>query len=300
MPPPHRWTWIAASVAAVCLACISPATAQIGQIRSGGQAPNTKQPVTFSADTVEYQQNESLVIARGHVEAWQNGHVLRADDVTFNRKTGVATARGHVTLIEPDGQVLFADAAELSQGMRDAVLNGIRARLAENGRLAANGGRRTAGVLNSLSKVVYSTCNLCKKNPFAPPLWQIRASSATEDAQHKRIEYTDAEMQMFGIPVAYFPYFWTAEPTAKRESGLLIPSVGINSHIGGFFAQPYYWVIDDQSDATFTPMMTTRGGPNLDAEYRRRFNFGYLTLNGTGGYFENSLQGSIYANGQFN
>ena len=37
--------------------------------------------------------------------------------------------------------------------------------------------------------------------------------------------------------------------------------MGYTSHIGGFFALPYYWVIDDQSDATFTPMLTTQGGP---------------------------------------
>ena len=279
--------------------CSGDAHAQLGQF-GGANAISKDQPVSFTADSVEYQQDKSLVLAKGHVEAWQNGHVLRADEVTFNRQTGVATAKGHVTLIEPSGQVLFADAAELDQGMRDGILTAIRARLAENGKLAANGGRRSEGVLNSLAKVVYSTCNLCKQHPERPPLWQIRASSATEDAQHKRLEFTDAQMQMFGIPVAYFPYFWTAEPSTKRESGLLVPSFGISSHIGGFFAQPYYWVIDDQSDATFTPMLTSRGGPMIDAEYRRRFNSGYLTLNGSAAYFQHSPQGTIFANGLFN
>ena len=274
------------------------AIAQLGQFGSGPSPATRNQPVGFMADTVEYQQNNELVIARGHVEAWQNGHVLQADQVTFNRRTGIATATGHITLFEPNGQVLFADAAELSQGMRDAVLTGLRARLAQNGKLAANGGRRTNGVLNSLSKVVYSTCNLCKKHPERPPLWQIRAANATEDLQHQRLEYYGAEMQMFGIPVAYFPYFWTPL-TPKRTSGLLIPSIGTSTHIGAFFAQPYYWVIDDQSDVTFTPLLTTKTSPQLDAEYRRRFNFGYLTLNGSLGYFENSPQATIYANGQF-
>ncbi len=276
------------------------ARAQLTQFTTGQHGVSKNEPVTFTADKVEYQQNKSLVIARGHVEAWQNGHVLRADQVTFNRQTGIATATGHVTLIEPSGQVLFADAAQLDQGMRDGILTAIRARLQQNGKLAANGGRRTGGVLNSMSKVVYSTCNLCKKHPERPPLWQIRASNATEDAQHKRIEYTDAEMQMFGIPVAYFPYFWTAEPTAKRDERAAGADFGISSHIGGFFAQPYYWVIDDQSDATFTPMLTTHAGPEIDAEYRRRFNFGYITLNGSAGYFENAPQATIFANGQFN
>ena len=77
--------------------------------------------------------------------------------------------------------------------------------------------------------------------------------------------------------MAYFPYFWHADPSVKRASGLLIPTIGLSSKLGVFFDQPYYWVIDDQSDATFTPMMTTNEGPELDVEYRRRFNDGMLT-----------------------
>jgi LPS-assembly protein len=295
-----RRTLRVAAAIGFCTLSAGGAHAQLSQLGGVGQKVSKDQPVTFRADSVEYQQEKSLVLAKGHVEAWQNGHVLRADEVTFNRQTGVATARGHVTLIEPSGQVLFADAAELNQGMREGVLTALRARLAQNGKLAANGARRTEGVLNSMSKVVYSTCNLCKKHPERAPLWQIRASNATEDAEHKRIEYSDAEMQMFGIPVAYFPYFWTAEPSSKRASGLLAPSLGVSSHIGGFFAEPYYLVLDDQSDLTLTPMLTTKTYPQIDAEYRRRFNFGYIDLNGSAGYFEHSPQGTIFSRGEFN
>jgi LPS-assembly protein len=96
------------------------------------------------------------------------------------------------------------------------------------------------------------------------------------------------------------PYFWHADPSVKRASGLLIPSLGASSHLGAFFAQPYYWVIDDQSDATFTPMITTKAGPELDIEYRRRFNNGYLLLNGSAGYYKyQGVQATIYAKGQF-
>ena len=41
---------------------------------------------------------------------------MRADKITFDRNTGVAAATGHVVLLEPDGEVLFADYAEMQQG----------------------------------------------------------------------------------------------------------------------------------------------------------------------------------------
>lgn len=276
--------------------------AQLGAVLSNSSQPQVSrnQPVTFTSDSVEYDRDNSLVIAEGHVEAWQGDTVLRANKVTFDRSTGVAAATGHVVLLEPDGQVLFADYAEMTQDMKNGVFRNIRAILAQNARLAANGARRTNGELNEMSQVVYSTCNLCKKDPTRPPLWQIRALSAVQDLEHKKIEYEDAVLEMYGFPIAYMPYFWQADPSVKRASGLLIPSIGYTSHIGAFYAQPWYWVIDDQSDATFTPMITSKAGPQLDVEYRRRFNNGSLVLNGSVGYYAASAQATIYAKGQFN
>ena len=288
-------------LAAIGPGVVGPAQAQYSAIgpASGHGPVRNDQPVAFTADQVEYDREHGLVTAAGHVEAWQNDHVLRADKVTFDRNTGVMAAYGHVVLMEPDGEILFADYAEMNQGMKDGVLRDMQAILAENGRLAANGARRTGGEINELANVVYTTCNLCKTDPTKPPLWQLRAAKAVQDLEHKKIEYEDAVMEMYGIPVAYFPYFWHVDPSVKRASGLLIPSAGVTSGLGAFIAQPYYWVLDDQSDATLTPMLTTKDGPQLDVEYRRRFNDGMLLVNASAGYEDNSPQGSAYLKGQF-
>jgi LPS-assembly protein len=279
----------------------TPARAQLGGITTIGSnpQPSSKEPVTFSAEQVQYDQQNNLVIATGHVEAWQNGHVLRADKVVFDRNTGTAAGTGHVVLMEPDGEVMFADYAEMTQDMNDGILKDMRALLAQNGKLAANGVRRTAGKINELSRVVYSACNLCKKDPTRPPLWQIRAYSGVQDLENKRDEYYDAVLEMFGLPVAWFPYISAPDPSVKRASGLLMPWIGNSSSLGVFAAQPYYLVIDDQSDATFTPVLTTKEGPQLNLEYRHRFNDGYMILETSAGYVDNSAQGTIATKGQF-
>ncbi len=279
-----------------------PAHAQLGSLtRLGkGPQPSGKEPVTFGADQVEYDQQNNLVIATGHVEAWQNGHVLQADKVVFDRNTGTAAATGHVVLLEPDGEVMFADYAEMTQDMNEGVLKDMRALMAQNGKLAANGVRRTAGKINELSRVVYSACNLCKDDPTKPPLWQLRAFSGVQDLENKRDEYYDAVLEMWGWPVAWFPYISAPDPSVKRASGLLMPSIGNSSHLGVFAAQPYYLVIDDQSDATFTPVITSRAGPQINLEYRHRFDDGFVLLETSAGYVDDSLQGTLATKGQFN
>ncbi|PWS39231.1 LPS-assembly protein LptD [Falsiroseomonas bella] len=253
-----------------------------------GRGVSSDEPVTFTAEEVEFDQNTDTVTARGRVEAWQGNRVIRADQFTYNRTTGVATATGNVVLIEPDGQILFAERAELSGGMRDAVLEGIRGLLAGNTRVAAAGARRTNGDITDLARVVYSPCNLCPEDPDRPPLWQLRAGIASLHSQEQRVRYRDASLEMFGVPLLYAPYFSHAAPGAPRISGFLSPTFGVTKLLGGFYEQPFYWVIDDSSDATIRATLSTEQIGGLGLAYRRRFNSGVISLDGSFG----NLQGN--------
>lgn len=208
------------------------AASALAVLLAGTAAPQTRralteaerQPVTFTAGEVEYDETRDLVIARGGVEAWQGERILRAREITFHRPTGRATARGEVVLMEPDGRVFFAEEAELTDDMREGVIRELRALLAEGGRLAAAGAVRSGGRVTEMARAVYSTCEPCRDDPQRAPLWQIRADRVIHDEQEKVVEYFDATMQIAGIPVLYVPYFWHADPSVKRKSGFLFPS----------------------------------------------------------------------------
>jgi LPS-assembly protein len=283
-------------------AALGVAHAQLSTLLSApGTAPTpaSKMPVTFLADQVDYDKTGNIVTAQGHVRAWQNGETLYADKVVINRATNVATATGSVILLQPGGDTVFANTAVLSHGMKDAVMEGVAARLAQNARLIANGARRYNDEIDELSKVVYSACNLCKTDPKHAPLWQIHATSATRDLQHKMIEYRNAVMEMDGIPVFYLPYMTQPDPSVRRQTGLLIPSIGQSSRIGSFVSIPYFIVLDQESDITLTPVIATKAGPILDAQYRRAFNTGILHINVSGGNDRGHLGDAIFSDGTF-
>lgn len=256
-------------------------------------------PAYYQADQVEYDQVRGIVTLTGRVEFWQNERLLLAQKVTYDRTRDIAVASGNVVLLEPDGQTVFTDEAELSGGMKDGVLTGLRALLSEGGRLVANGGRRTDGRVNELSRVVYSTCALCAEAPERAPLWQIRAREAIQDRDNKRVEYHDAVVDMWGIPVFYTPFLTHPDPSEKRASGVLPPLLGYSKHLGAFAGVPYFWAINGQSDATITPILATRNGPAADVQYRHRFNTGTLTVNASIANASADLGGHIFARGQF-
>ena len=268
-------------------------------------APTQNAPVTFTADEVQYDQNAALVVARGQVEAFQGGRILRADELTYNRNTGVATARGNVQLIEADGQVMFAESAELSNQMRDGVLEGLRGYLLQNGRIAATGARRTDGSIFDLSRVVYSVCDPCKDDPLAPPIWQLRARTATLDRTEQQVRYRGASLDMAGVPVIWLPYFQHPDGSATRQSGFLSPSFGVTKYLGGFIETPYYWAIDETQELVLRPTTSTRVAPNLGVDYRRRFNKGEVEILSSVGHLdgrdgtEDGFAGHIFAKGRF-
>ncbi len=243
-------------------------------------------PVVFTADEVEFNQQTGILTASGRVEAWQGERFVRADTFIHDRNTGVTILRGNVQLLEADGQVFYAEEAELADQFRDGVLRQIRARLVQNARMAATGARRSGGEVTELARVVYSSCNLCESDPTRPPLWQIRARLATQDRRTERISYRDAVVQVGGVPVLYTPFFSHPDPQTPRSSGFLFPTFGYTRFLGAFAAVPYFWAIDDQQDLTATVTQGTETLPNLDLIYRRRFNNGEVNLQGSIGYFQ--------------
>lgn len=286
---------------ATCVVLQAPRTAH-AQFRPApmhlntGRTSSSDEPATFQSDKVDYDDNEHTVTWTGNVQVWQGDHVMRADKIVYDRDTGVVAARGNVATVQSDGSVLYAHYAELSGGMRDGIMTHVNASLPENAKLAANGLRRTGGKINDMSRAVYTACEICEKDKTRAPFWQFRAYDATQDLEHEKIDFRDAYLDIFGIPVLYLPFFSMADPSAKRHSGFLMP--GITPHdryLGTYFTIPYYWVIDDQSDATIQALFSTKTNPQLSAQYRHRFNFGSLNIQGGAAY--SSLRSNSFTNG---
>jgi LPS-assembly protein len=279
--PRHARRWLAALIAGLAAAALGlPASAQLGASATTGKGSRNA-PIIFQADEVQYEDQLALVIAKGHVEIVQNGNTLLADEVTYNERTDTIAASGHVSLSSPGGEILFGDYMELRDQMNNDFATNIRMLLADRSRLAANTARRTNGNFTQLVRAVYSPCDLCKRDPTAPPVWQLKASEIDHDKALKLIEFYNATMEIDGWPVFYTPYVSAPDPTVKRASGFLMPSVGSSSTLGAHVTIPYYWVLGPDKDLTLVPRFTTEAGQVLGAQYRERFGNGEIDASGS-------------------
>src|SRR5215469_2739688 len=248
------------------------------QNRIGG---DSSAPVLFRADEVQYDQDLALVVAKGNVEIDQRDQIVLADTVTYNQRTDTVTASGHVSLLQPSGDIVFSDYMELHDNMREGFIKDIRILLSDGSRLAANTGRRVEGNRTEMRRGVYSPCELCASDPTKPPVWQIEAERVVHDKQEQLVEYHDATMEIDGWPIFYTPYFSHPDPSVKRESGFLPPTFGAGGTLGFHITQPYFWAIAPDKDLTIRPMVTTDAGDVLDGEYRQAWGFGRLDVEGS-------------------
>ncbi len=234
-------------------------------------------PINFSANEMDFDKNLNIVTARGNVEVTHNQRTMIADTISFNQKSNVLTATGNITLLEPSGDVIFAEHLEMSGDFKDGIIANIRIILSDTSRIAANGARRTNGDMD-MRKAVYTPCRACEEDPTRPPLWQIKAVKIFHDSSLQTIEYNDAWLEVAGVPVLYTPYLTHPDPTVKRETGLLAPTFVNSSELGFGIRAPYFINISEQTDMTVTPVAYSDQGGGLITEYRDFPNDGELFI----------------------
>ena len=250
------------------------------------QEDGRQAPFLMRADRVVVEQDGALIRAEGNVEISQQGRVLRADAIIYQRDSGRVTAEGNVYLFKESGEVLSADRVVLDSNLESGFIENLRVMLVDRSRFAANGARRSGGQRTEMSKAVYSPCQLCAKDPTRAPLWQVKARRIIHDQKEKKIQYLDASLEFYGIPIAYLPYFEHPDPSVDRASGFLAPSFGSNSELGAKVQVSYFYNIAPDQDFTFKPILTSKEGVVLAGEYRRLSENGRYLLDASATYVD--------------
>ena len=247
-------------------------------------APGNDRQILLQADQVVYDGDAQTVSAQGHVEIVDQGRILDADKVTYDQKTDQVTADGHVSITDTAGNVAFSDHVVLADHMREGVLNGFGALIGKNGRLAAASAQRVNGTMVIANQTIYSPCKICNQPGQRTPLWQVKSERVVYDQVKHRIHFTDATLDLFGVPILYTPVLSEPDPTVKYASGLLAPDVGNSTKIGYFIRIPYYFALSSTNDLTIAPQFSTDGGELVEGEYRQRWDNSGMWLQGSLAY----------------
>ncbi|AYJ87519.1 LPS-assembly protein LptD [Sphingomonas paeninsulae] len=227
----------------------------------------------FAADQLNYENNTDIVTASGDVRMASEGNRVRADRIVWNRKTGKVHALGNVVVVNPGGDTAYGDDVELTDTLKDGVVNNLLLVLANGGRLAARHGTRTNGI-TTLDHAAYSPCPVVSEDGCPKkPSWQITAVRIIHDPEGKKLTFKGARVEMFGLPILVLPTL-TQPLGDDGAGGFLVPNLSYNRTNGFEVGLPYYLKMGTNRDLTITPHAYTAALPALEADYRA------LTSNG--------------------
>ena len=120
--------------------------------------------------------------------------------------------------------------------------------------------------LTIVNKGVFTSCKKTDK----PSPWCIKSKKITHDKKEKMLIYENAFLNIYDIPVFYFPKFFHPDPSVIRKSGFLRPQINNSDNLGSSINIPYYHVVSDNKDYTIKPSLFDDNKYTLQNEYRLR------------------------------
>ena len=122
----------------------------------------------------------------------------------------------------------------------------------------------------NFTKIRKGSFTSCKRTNGCPA-WTVKSEFIEHDKQKKQITYKNAFLNLFDVPVFYFPKFFHPDPSVVRQSGLLRPVNNNSDILGSSLTLPYFKVISDSQDYTFTPTWFDNDILSLQNEYRQTY-----------------------------
>src|SRR5690606_15328442 len=118
-----------------------------------------------------------------------NGTRLVARSVRFDRNTSRLIASGDVQIVDPEGNVSFADEIDVTDDMRDGFVNALRIETSDRTFFAAESAERRDGNVTTFNTGVYTACEPCEENPDKAPIWRIKATKIIWNGKEKTIRF---------------------------------------------------------------------------------------------------------------
>ena len=236
--------------------------------------------VNFSAGSLEYDYEADIVTALTDVRMFRAGQRLRADKVVWNRKSGQVVATGNIAVTNPEGDTAYGDSIELTDSLKDGVVDNMLVVLERGGRLAAERGTREENGTISLDRAAYTACSVvssegCPKEPT----WKVTAVRVTYRPNRERVYYVGAQVHLFGLPSIPLPRF--SHPVGEETaSGLLSPSIRYDRVNGLEVATPYLFRLAPNRKLTVTPHVYSAVLPMMQANYEHLDELGAFSVTG--------------------
>ncbi|MFQ6739628.1 MAG: LPS-assembly protein LptD [Alphaproteobacteria bacterium] len=203
---------------------------------------------------------------------------IKADKIEYNIKTKSISTIGQTEITNTSGQKLTLTNSKITDNAETISGQDIQLWLGPRVYIKSDDISRD-GDITTATNAFFTACNDCDKIGDA---WSVRAASITHDnGRHELYFYNPVLWVYDTVPVFWFPYYETPDPSVKHKSGLLMPDLQSTNNMGTRINLPIYVAISDTHDLTATLSYLTQENPLVQLEHRLNISHGEFRTNGS-------------------
>jgi LPS-assembly protein len=268
---------------------------------TGNVVAKNQEGKQISSDKIIYNKKTQQLSTFGNSKFLDDkGGALFAESFEYNLEKKIISAEKKVKFIDKEKNTYYFSKLNADDKFDEIIGHDINADLNKqnlksgdkfNEFIEPRFSGKSASIKNNITIVKDARFTTCKKTNETDgcAYWNLNAAELIHDKAQKKITYKNASLDLNNAPVLYLPYFAHPDPTVKRESGFLPPTLAnLGGDIGSTIKIPYFYPVSQSADFTISPVYYFKEHPLLLGEYREKFKNGDISLEGgfTQGYKE--------------
>ena len=268
---------------------------------TGNVVAKNQEGKQISSDKIIYNKKTQQLSTFGNSKFTDDkGGTLFAESFEYNLEKKIISAEKKVKFIDKEKNTYYFSKLNADDKFDEIIGFDINADLNKqnlksgdkfNEFIEPRFSGKSASIKNNITIVKDARFTTCKKTNETDgcAYWNLNAGELIHDKEQKKITYKNASLDLNNVPVLYLPYFAHPDPTVKRESGFLPPTLAnLGGDIGSTMKIPYFYPVSQSADFTVSPVYYFKQHPLLLGEYREKFKNGDISLEGgfTQGYKE--------------
>ena len=229
--------------------------------------------IEITADKIELLDNGNKIKATGNILIQTENYLSSTDNLIYDKSKEKVKTSGNIIIKDKLENYYYFDKFISDKGFSKASGTNAKIRLNDGSRIVGKSFIRTNSNINQINNATYTPC--LQKNYITEncPGWKLSANKVVHDVEKQNIYYEGATLSILNVPVLYSPFFSHPDPSVKKRSGLLMPSVSSDNNLGTTFSIPYFFNLSSNYDVTLTPSIQSKADDYYSINYR------YLTKN---------------------
>ena len=231
-----------------------------------------KKKISVETDFVTFNEKDNtLESTTPSVLKDSNDNILKTDNFFYDLNKRILKLK-NINLKDIDNNIYNIKFAFVDTNLNKLIGNDLEINF-DNKSFSKNNEPRIKGKtiilekdMSEISKGVFTTC---KKRDGCPP-WQLSAKKIEHDKKKQIINYENALLRVYNVPVMYFPKFFHPDPTVKRKSGFLVPTLKNSPNSNNYLTVPYFFAVSQNKDFTFSPRFYSDDKFLLQTEFRQK------------------------------